>query len=107
MTIIIRGWIASLRSQGRRAMRPVFLASAWDDYLHWQATDPNCSRGATASSRNARVRRFREPAIRASARRAVRLVVAASHAGASARYRVEGDDPLIAQCRCHYQGCEA
>lgn len=84
-------------------MRLVFSASAWDDYLHWQANDPKllarlnglireCSR--TPFHGTGKPEPLRGALSGWWSRRLTqehRLV-----------YRVEGDDLLIAQCRYHY-----
>lgn len=84
-------------------MRLVFSASAWDDYLHWQATDPKlvarldglikeCAR--TPFQGTGKPEPLRGALSGWWSRRLTqehRLV-----------YRVEGDDLLIAQCRYHY-----
>ncbi|MCB1545739.1 MAG: Txe/YoeB family addiction module toxin [Methylobacteriaceae bacterium] len=84
-------------------MRLVFSANAWDDYLHWQATDPKllarlnglikeCSR--TPFQGTGKPEPLRGALSGWWSRRLTqehRLV-----------YRVEGDDLLIAQCRYHY-----
>ena len=84
-------------------MRLVFSASAWDDYLHWQANDPKllarlnnlikeCAR--TPFHGTGKPEPLRGALSGWWSRRLTqehRLV-----------YRVEGDDLLIAQCRYHY-----
>lgn len=84
-------------------MRIVFAKGAWDDYLHWQSTDPKLLARLNGLIRECARTPFQgtgkpEPLRGALAgwwsRRLTqehRLV-----------YRVEGDDLLIAQCRYHY-----
>ena len=84
-------------------MRLVFSASAWDDYLHWQATDPKLLARLNGLIRECARTPFQGTGKPEPLRGALsgwwsrrltqehRLV-----------YRVEGDDLLIAQCRYHY-----
>ncbi|MFT4096384.1 MAG: Txe/YoeB family addiction module toxin [Rhodoblastus sp.] len=84
-------------------MRLVFSASAWDDYLHWQATDPKLlarlNRLIKECARTPFQGTGKPDPLRGAlsgwwSRRLTqehRLV-----------YRVEGDDLLIAQCCYHY-----
>ncbi len=84
-------------------MRLVFHETAWEDYLHWQQTDPKLLKRLNALIRECARTPFEgtgkpEP-LRGSlsgwwSRRLTRehrLV-----------YRVDGDSLLIAQCRYHY-----
>ncbi len=84
-------------------MRLVFSSTAWDDYLHWQATDPKLLARLNALIRECARTPFQGTGKPEPLRGALsgwwsrrltqehRLV-----------YRVEGDDLLIAQCRYHY-----
>ncbi|MFG1348280.1 Txe/YoeB family addiction module toxin [Xanthobacter autotrophicus] len=84
-------------------MKLVFHERAWEDYLHWQASDPKLLERLNALIREASRTPFsgtgkpeplRGPLAGWWSRRLTqehRLV-----------YRAEGDQILIAQCRYHY-----
>ena len=84
-------------------MRLVFSASAWDDYLHWQATDPKLLARLNGLIKECARTPFQgtgkpEP-LRGALSGWWSRRLTQEHRMV---YRVEGDDLLIAQCRYHY-----
>ena len=84
-------------------MKIVFHATAWDDYLHWQATDRKLLERVNALIKEC----LRTPFVGTGKPEPLRGALAGWWSRRITRehrlvYRIEGDAMLIAQCRYHY-----